>query len=567
MARASTFLHDGRVLLAEVAAASAEVAEVASRRAKVTRLAACLRSAAADPDPGTVALVVAYLSGELPQRRTGLGRASLRGAPAPSTEPGSLTVAEVDHALERAQGESGPGSTAARRALLHSLLSRADAAEQRLLVGLVSGELRQGAAQALVLDAVAAAADLPVTLVRRATTLSGSASEVAVSALTAGAAELQAYGLQVLRPLSPMLAQSAPDLAAALARTGPAGVEAKLDGIRVQLHLLDGEVRIFTRTLDDVTDRLPEVVAAVRALPARSAVLDGEVLVLAGDGRPRPFQVTAARTARRGDPTADALATPLTAFVFDLLHRDGVDLLDLSGAQRRACLRELLDAAAPGLRLTDGVEVNDPDDDRQLADARAFVEATLRQGHEGVVVKSLAVPYAMGRRGAGWVKVKPVHTLDLVVLAAEWGHGRRTGRLSNLHLGARDPAGRFGPPGGFVMLGKTFKGLTDVMLGWQTEHLQSLALPAAEREWVVRVRPELVVEIALDGVQTSPRYPAAVALRFARVVRHRPDRDAASADTIDDVLALAAPWTREKVCENQSPALRPTRTTSSKEHP
>jgi DNA ligase-1 len=525
------------VQLADVAAASSEVTATASRSAKVAALSRCLQLAADDRDPATVPVVVAYLSGELPQRRTGLGPASLRGAPTPAAQS-SLTVTEVDATFTRCELLVGTGSTTERRRLLHALLARAVADEQRLLVGLVTGDLRQGAAQALVLDAVAATVGLPVASVRRAMTLSGSPAEVAVSALTEGAAGLARFGLEIGRPLSPMLAQSAPNLVDALARTGPAAVEAKLDGVRVQVHRDGGEVRIFTRTLDEVTDRLPDVVEAVRALPCTSAVLDGEVLALAADGRPRPFQVTASRAARRGSPAAEAARTPLTLFLFDALHLDGEDLLDLPGTLRRGALEQLA-PLPPRMVLTSRVEVADPVDGRQVEAAQAFVDQTLRQGHEGVVVKSLSAPYAMGRRGAGWVKVKPVHTLDLVVLAAEWGHGRRTGRLSNLHLGARDPDGRFGPAGGFVLLGKTFKGLTDAMLSWQTEHLQRLALPDQESSWVVHVRPELVVEIALDGVQTSPRYPAAVALRFARVVRHRPDRDAAGSDPIEAVLALA----------------------------
>ncbi len=528
------------MLLAEVAAASRAITATASRGEKTALLAQCLRDAADDADVQTLGVVVAYLSGELRQRRTGLGPGSLRELPAPG-EGGQLTVAEVDGAMAQAEAASGTGSTTARRALLHGLLARADADEQRLLAGLVTGELHQGAAVALVLDAAATATGVPAAAVRRATTLSGSPSLVVVTALREGAEGLAAYGLVVGRGLSPMLAQSAPSLAQALARTGPAGVETKLDGIRVQVHRRGDDVVVFTRTLDDITARVPEVVAAVRALDCTSIVLDGEVLVLAGDGRPRPFQLTAARTARRtgGDATH-----VLTLFVFDLLHLDGDDVLDAPGSRRRELLEQLWQRSGdsgPAV-LTPRADVLDVDDAAQVAAAEAFTSAALLHGHEGVVVKSLDAPYAMGRRGAGWVKVKPVHTLDLVVLAAEWGHGRRRGRLSNLHLGARDPQGRYGPPGGFVMLGKTFKGLTDDMLAWQTERLLELAVEreGAEQVWAVPVHPELVVEIAVDGVQRSPRYPAAVALRFARVVRHRPDRDADDADTVDAVLSLSA---------------------------
>jgi DNA ligase-1 len=306
-------------------------------------------------------------------------------------------------------------------------------------------------------------------------------------------------------------------------------VEWKLDGIRVQLHRDGSEVRVFTRSLDDITDRVPEVVQAVRALPAERLVLDGEVIALdppeLRTGRPLPFQVTASRTARRN---GDA-EVPLTTVLFDVLHVDGTDLVDAPAAERRIALERV----APDLAVPRTVA--DPADSEELSRAARFVSDALARGHEGVVVKALDAGYAMGRRGAGWVKVKPRITLDLVVLAAEWGHGRRTGRLSNLHLGARDPEGRFGAPGGFVMLGKTFKGLTDAMLQWQTERLLELA--TARGDWQVDVRPELVVEVAFDGVQTSPRYPAGVALRFARVLRHRPDKSAAEADSVDEVLA------------------------------
>jgi DNA ligase 1 len=511
------------MLLAEIARTVEEVAATASRRAKTERVAAVLRSAAPDELP----VVVRYLEGELPQRRTGLGWRAMQEAP-PAASTATLTVGDADAAFTAAEAESGPGSQGRRRGLLHGLLARATPAEQRLLGGLVGGELRQGAQRGVLLDAIATAAGVPQAAVHRAVTLNGDVVEVAVAALSGEAGALAGFGLQVGRPLAPMLAQSAPDLAAALERTGPAAVEWKLDGIRVQVHRDGDAVSVFTRSLDDITARLPEVVAAVRALPAARLVLDGEVLALdppdLATGRPLPFQQTASRTARHdGDATV-----PLTTVLFDVLHADGTDLVDEPASVRR----QLLERVAPELavpRLT-----VDPADPEQVRRAEAFVADALARGHEGVVVKAQEAGYAMGRRGASWVKVKPRITLDLVVLAAEWGHGRRTGRLSNLHLGARDPEGRFGEPGGFVMLGKTFKGLTDAMLAWQTERLQQLAV--REGRGQVDVRPELVVEVAFDGVQTSPRYPAGVALRFARVLRHRPDKRADEADTVGEVL-------------------------------
>jgi ATP-dependent DNA ligase I len=524
------------VLFHEVAAASADVSGTSSRTAKVRHVAEALRLAQAD-GPDTVRTVVSWLQGELRQRRTGLGWASVRDLPEPAGTP-TLTVAEVEEAFARAEVMAGPGSQTGRHTLVSDLGRRATAPEQRLLRGLVSGELRQGAQEGVMLAAVAAAADVTEGAVRRAQTLAGDLGAVAVAALASGTDGLGAFGLTVGVPLAPMLAGSAPSVAEALARTGPAGVEWKLDGIRVQLHRSGDDVRIFTRSLDEVTDRMPEVVAAVRAgVPDRS-VLDGEVLALRPDGRPRPFQETASRTGTRSDPRAGSESTPLTVFVFDALHLSGRDVLDDPGWRRRNALREQVDGAL----LVPRLDVADPADPQQVTEAERFADEAVARGHEGVVVKSDASPYAMGRRGVGWVKVKPVHTLDLVVLAVEWGHGRRTGRLSNLHLGARDPEGRFGSPGGFVMLGKTFKGLTDALLSWQTERLLELADGPADG-WVVHVRPELVVEIALDGVQTSSRYPAKMALRFARVVRYREDKRADEADTIETVEELRAAQT------------------------
>jgi DNA ligase-1 len=510
------------VLLTEIAAASEAVAAASARREKIALLAACLRQASGTDAP----VVAAWLSGRTFQRRTGLGWASLRSAPPPAAQP-SLSVREVDDALARASLLTGPGSSAERQQIVNTLLASATAAEQRLLAGLISGELRQGAAAGLIVDAVAAAAGVPLATVRRALAVHGDLPDVAAAALEGGEDALNAFQLSVGRALAPMLAAPAPELGAALAKTGPAGVEWKLDGVRVQIHRQGEEVAVFTRTLDDITARVPEVVEAVRELDVADAILDGEVIAATASGRPAPFQVTSARVARRDVGTARA-ATPLSLTLFDALHVDGDDLIDLPGSGRRT----RLEAAAPSLVVPRHV-VEDPEDSGEVAAAEAFSADTLARGHEGVVVKSLASAYTMGRRGAGWVKVKPRITLDLVVLAAEWGHGRRTGKLSNLHLGARDPEGEYGPPGGFVMLGKTFKGLTDRMLAWQTEKLQELA--ERESKWVVHVRPELVVEIAFDGVQRSPRYPAGLALRFARVLAHRPDKLAAEADTISTV--------------------------------
>jgi ATP-dependent DNA ligase I len=511
---------NGGVLLREIAGTSAAVAASPARLAKVERLAACLRRL----DPDEVHPAVAYLSGELRQRQIGVGWAALRELPPPAAAP-SLTVAEVDAGLERIGRQAGPGSQAERRRLLAALLGRATAEEQRFLVRLLSGELRQGALEGVMVEAIARAAGVPGAEVRRALMLRGALGPVAEAALGAGVAGLRELRLRVGRALQPMLAQTATSVEAALAKTGtPAAVEWKLDGVRVQLHKEGDRVRVFTRTLDDITARVPEAVETVQALPAASAVLDGELIALQPDGRPHPFQVTAGRLGSKLGVERLRATVPLTLFLFDVLHLDGEDLIDRDGAERHAALAAVTPEA---LRVPRTVTA-----DPQAA--AAFLADALARGHEGVLVKSLAVPYEAGRRGAGWVKVKPVHTLDLVVLAAEWGHGRRQGWLSNLHLGARDPA-----TGGFVMLGKTFKGLTDELLRWQTERLQQLAVDASDG-WVVRVRPELVVEVAFDGLQTSPRYPGGLALRFARVLRYREDKRAADADTIDTVRAIHA---------------------------
>jgi ATP-dependent DNA ligase I len=556
------------VLLSELVRTSEAVAQESGRRAKIDELAGLLRRA----EPGETGLAVAFLSGELRQRQIGVGYAALSdllrpGLPAPgpdsaaaSAGPGrALTLGALDDVFATIGAVTGPGAQAERRRLLADLFARAAPAERSFLGRLLTGEMHQGALEGVMTEAVARAAGVSAEEVRRALMLGGSLPAVAEAALSAAAraaapgpgdpaagqaghaqddpgaaaasAALRAFRLEVGRPLRPMLAASAPTVAAAFERLSPAAVEWKIDGIRIQVHRDGPEVRVFTRSLDDITGRLPEITSAVLRSSAQTLVLDGEAIALGPDGRARPFQVTASRAGTQGVPDRLGRDTPLTPFFFDLLHADGRDLVDEPAAGRQDLLAEVLPAELRVPRLV----TSDP------AEAERFFADAVARGHEGVVVKSLDAPYAAGRRGSDWIKVKPRHTLDLVVLAAEWGHGRRRGWLSNLHLGARDPE-----TGSFVMLGKTFKGLTDQMLGWQTERLLDLAEPATARPdgdrrdayGVLRVRPELVVEIAFDGVQASPRYPGGVALRFARVLRHRPDKPAAEADTIGAVRAI-----------------------------
>ncbi len=518
--------HDGfetgaRVRLADVVATSARVGATRSRTAKIAAVAEALREAGSD----AARIVAFYLSGALPQRRTGVGWRGLASLPAPAEQP-TLTVAEVDAALEDISALAGTGSAGRRREAVNDLFARATADEQAFLRGLLTGEVRQGALDGVLQAAIAEAAAVPAAAVRRAVMLAGWSADVAAAALAHGEAGLAEIGLVVGRPLRPMLAGSAPDVAAALATVGggePVAVERKLDGIRLQAHKDGDDVRLFTRSLDEITERLPEVVELVRSLPAERLVLDAEAIALRLDGRPHPFQVTGARTASRADPAALAERTPVTTYAFDLLHVDGEDLLDLPARERFARLADV----APESRVPRLVTAEEDE-------AAAFFADQIAAGHEGVVVKSLDAPYAAGRRGAGWVKVKPRHTLDLVVLAVEWGSGRRRGKLSNIHLGARDAAS----PTGFTMLGKTFKGMTDEILEWQTRRF--LDLETHREGHVVFVRPEQVVEIAFDGLQTSTRYPGGLALRFARVLRYRDDKGAAEADTIETVRALAA---------------------------
>ncbi|RLV49262.1 ATP-dependent DNA ligase [Nocardioides mangrovicus] len=488
-----------------------------SRKAKTAAVAEALRAADLDEVP----LVASYLMGSLRQRRTGVGWRSLTDLPAPAAEA-SLGVSEVDAAFEELAGVAGAGSQSERRRLLEHLVGAATEPEQALLRGLVTGEIRTGALEGVLVEGIAAAFEIPVGVVRRAVMLAGSAPVAAGLAATGGEPALRDVRLEVGRPVQPMLAGSAPDLTAALASVGlPCLVDGKLDGIRIQAHRSGDEVRIWSRSLDDLTDRFPELVSVVRELPASSLALDGEALLVDETGRPRAFQETASRsmTLTSGPGATEAAMTP---YFFDVLHLDGRDLIDVAAVERAEVLAAVVPPAFVVPRVLATTE-------QEAADQQSEV---LARGHEGVVVKSLDGSWEAGRRGSGWVKVKPRHTLDLVVLAVEWGSGRRRGLLSNIHLGARDPS-----TGGWVMLGKTFKGMTDEMLAWQTERF--LALETYRDGHVVHVQPVQVVEIAFDGLQRSTRYPGGLALRFARVLGYREDKRAEEADTIETVRDLA----------------------------
>ncbi|THA86815.1 ATP-dependent DNA ligase [Streptomyces sp. A0592] len=505
------------MLLAEVARVSREVAATSARSRKTALLAELFAAA----PPEEAGLVISYLSGRLPQGRPGIGWRILGQETPPAAEP-TLTVRDVDAAVGGLAAEAGAGSAARRSGIVAGLLGAATEAEQAFLRSLLSGEVRQGALDAVALEGVAAAAGVPAAELRRAVMLDGSLPRVAQAVLAHGAEALRAVTLRVGRPVQPMLAGTAGSVTEALAALGPCAVEEKLDGIRVQVHREGDDVRVYTRSLDEITGRLPEVAELARSLPGERFILDGEVIGRSPDGRPVPFQEIASRVGSRVDVGAARRTLPVVPYFFDVLAVGGDVLLDLPVRERYAALAALVPEGARVRRL----EVRDPA--AQEAEAVEFWAETLRRGHEGVVVKGLDSAYAAGRRGKHWLKVKPVHTLDLVVLAAEWGHGRRTGLLSNLHLGARAADGTY------AMLGKTFKGLTDEMLRWQTQALRALA--TSDDGFTVRVRPELVVEIAYDGLQRSTRYPAGVALRFARVVRHRPDKAAQQADTVETVL-------------------------------
>ncbi len=509
---------------AELVATSAAVAAVGGRLEKIDRLAALL----ARLSPDEVGAAVAFLTGSTRQGRLGVGGAAIREARlTPPAARATLTLVDVDRTFDRVAALAGAGSARARKDALGALFGSATEAEQDFLTRLLFGELRQGAQEGVLIDAVAKAAHVPSKSLRRGVMMAGDLASVAAAVLAEGEAGLSRFRVRVFTPVQPMLADTAEDVQAAVASLDDAAVEYKLDGARIQVHKDGDEVKVYSRALREVTPSVPEVVEQVRALPARSLILDGEVLALRPDGSPWPFQDTMRRFGRRLDVDAMRRELPLRSFFFDVLALDDRELVDEPQATRFGALQ----AALPSSLVIPHTSSPSPHA------AQAFLDAALAQGHEGVMVKLRSSPYAAGSRGSAWLKVKAVRTLDLVVLAAEWGNGRRQGWLSNLHLGARDPE-----HGGFVMLGKTFKGLTDELLAWQTE--QFLARELTRDAYIVYVRPELVVEIAFNDIQVSPHYPGGLALRFARVKRYRPDKTAEQADTIDTVRRIHRELTR-----------------------
>ncbi|MGH6884451.1 MAG: ATP-dependent DNA ligase [Geminicoccales bacterium] len=507
--------------LATLTGTSDAVAATRSRLKKIALLQVCLRQL----EPAEIEPAVGYLTGCLRQGRIGLGLSVVRSAlnTGAAADSAALDILDVDAAFEELAAVSGKGAGLERRRLLGELFARATSTEQDFLARLALGELRQGALEGVMVKAIAKAAEVPASRVRRAVMLAGNPATVAQAAMTEGPAGLDAFRLELLKPVQPMLAQTAESTDAALAALGEAAFDYKLDGARIQVHKADAEIRVFTRRLNDISARVPEIVESVRALPARQLILDGEVIALRADGTPHPFQITMRRFGRKLDVAALRESLPLSAFFFDCLHADGADLIDLPASRRFARLSDILPAGLVIPRIVTA----------ETTAAAAFLEAALAACHEGLMAKSLDSTYEAGNRGAGWLKIKPAHTLDLVVIAAEWGSGRRRGWLSNLHLAARDP-----DTGGFVMLGKTFKGMTDRMLEWQTKRL--LELETGREGHVVHVRPALVVEIAFNNLQASPHYPGRLALRFARVKRYREDKQPEDADTIETVRQIAA---------------------------
>ena len=508
-------------LLVNLVGTSQRVGTTPGRIAKIRELAAFLRSL----QPEEIDTAVHYLSGEITQGRIGIGYSALQAAAATSAAiSGTLSIADVDRSLAAISGIRGAGSAMRRSAALHDLFSQATAAEQEFLVRLLAGELRQGALAGVMLDAIAAASSLPVAQVRRAAMYSKSLGATARAALLEGADALGRFQLTLFSPVSPMLAQTAADVAEALSELhGEVAFEWKMDGARIQVHKVDDDVRIYTRSLNEVTDALPEVVDTVRGFSERIVVLDGEAIAFDAAERPHPFQITMRRFGRKLNIDALRAELPMRAFFFDCLHHGGRSIADLPTHERFDALVQTVPTSMQFPRL---ITASEPA-------ARAFYQAALAAGHEGVMAKSLDAPYEAGNRGASWLKIKRAHTLDLIVLAAEWGHGRRTGKLSNLHLGALEPA-----TGEYVMLGKTFKGLTDAMLDWQTR--QFLMRETRRDSGTVYVRPELVVEIAFSDLQASSRYPGGLALRLARVKRYRDDKKAEDADTMESVRRISA---------------------------
>lgn len=513
-------IYDERqaMLLRKIVETSQLVSQSSSRLAKIERLAECLKQL----DPGEISIAVSYLCGRLVQGKVRLGVSMLRDASGKAcAQPPSLELVEVHETFEKIGRIQGPGSTRQRAQLLVALFGRATEAERDFLRRLILGEMRQGALEGVVLEAIAKGSGVPSRTVRRAFNLSGNLGSVATRAFSEGEAGLSAFGITLGRPILPALAQTSENVGSALSQVGAGALEYKMDGARVQVHKSGRDVAVFTRRLNDVSDAVPELVEGLRTLPVPDVILDGEVLAFMGDGRPHAFQTTMRRFGRRLEVERLRKELPLTPYFFDCLYREGEALIDAAQSERAAAL----EAIVPASLLMPRIVTESP------IEGERFFDAALAAGHEGIMVKALAAPYEAGERGKNWLKVKQTRSLDLVILAAEWGHGRRRGWLSNLHLGARDPSNN-----SFVMLGKTFKGLTDAMLEEQTRCLQRIAIHSDRH--TVYVRPEVVVEIAFSDLQASPHYPAGLALRFARVKRYRPDKRADQADTVETARAI-----------------------------
>ena len=506
------------MLLADLVETSNRIANTSKRLEKTDLLAGLLKRLT----PEEAEIAVAFLSGGARQGRIGVGYAALRGATGTAAQAPGLTLVDVDRTLDEFATIRGRGSEERKREVLSGLFTRATSDEQHFLTRLLMGELRQGALEGIMLDALAKATGISLDRIRRAAMLAGSATVIARAVLESGEAGLSQFDIKLFRPVQPMLAQTAEDVNGALQELGEAALEYKFDGARVQVHKSGDEVAVFSRRMNDVTGAVPEIVDAVRAMPARELILDGEVLSLDAEGRPQPFQISMRRFGRKLDVERMLTELPMTPFWFDLLYLDGGSLIDEPQAHR---FQELSKLASPAALVPHLVTSN-------ADEAEDFLHSALQRGHEGIMAKAPGAAYAAGARGQSWLKIKQARTLDLVILAAEWGNGRRQGWLSNLHLGARDTV-----KGGFAMLGKTFKGLTDEMLAWQTQEL--LKLEIARDQHTVYVEPRLVAEVAFNEIQVSPRYASGLALRFARVKRYRPDKSAENADTFETVQKLA----------------------------